>query len=213
MSNYTTAIFVGEMTLKVLASPGTFPFPVRGPRPSGSSLRPAGHPLPLSSIPQGALRPIPTWCQPLGWAPGAEEGGGRPGQLYVCRWALTTHFQCHEGTCWRRGAQERAWSRMLPGVLGFQWGLAGYAGRREPGSRVGLCFQGAVWVRGTTYSLVFRGVAVDSSTPARLRSPDVYLTPPHRPAPQVVSLGLYSGNRRTCAAAGMYWTASSRVNH
>lgn len=109
----------------------------------------AGHPLaPQQHSTGGVGGPSPLgashWVGLLGRR---KEEGGKV-SFMSAGWALTTHFQCHEGTCWRRGAQERARSRMLPGVLGFQWGLARYAGRREPGSH-GPVLQGAApWVRG-----------------------------------------------------------------
>ena len=130
-------------------------FPLPGAPGSGPASVSWSSTCPSAAFHRGPWRPIPTWCQPLGWAPGAEEGGGggrteEGGEVSFMSAgrALTTHFQCHGGTCWRRGAQERVPCRMLLGVLGFQWGLARYAGRREPGSR-GPVLQGvAPWVRG-----------------------------------------------------------------
>lgn len=158
VSNYIfTAIFVGEMTLKVLASlkEGTSPSPCQGPQ---ALVQPpsAGHPLaPQQHSTGGIGGPSPLgashWVGLLGRR--KEEGGRRKEEVGEVSFmsagrALTMHFQCHGGACWRRGAQERVPCRMLPGVLGFQWGLARYAGRREPGSR-GPVLQGAApWVRG-----------------------------------------------------------------
>ena len=48
---------------------------------------------------------------------------------------------------------------------------------------------------------------MDASTPARLL-PGSLPDPAHRPAPRWSRWACTSGNRRTCAAAGMYWTAS-----
>lgn len=62
-------------------------------------------------------------------------------------------------------------------------------------------------VKGTPVACLQRGGS-DASTPAHLL-PGHLPDPAHRPAPRWSRWACTSGSRRTCAAAGTYWTASS----
>lgn len=104
VSNYIfTAIFVGEMTLKVPGFTWDLSFPLSGPQALVQPLS-AGHPLaPQQHSTGGVGGPSPLgashWVGLLGrWK---EEGGEV--SFMSARRALIMHFQCHGGTCWRRG--------------------------------------------------------------------------------------------------------------
>ena len=55
-------------------------FPLPGAPGSGPASVSWSSTCPSAAFHRGPWRPIPTWCQPLGWAPGAEEGGGGGGR-------------------------------------------------------------------------------------------------------------------------------------